>query len=36
MQYLDRLCETFINANNEYVCIQPKNPEKGAWNECGR
>ena len=35
MQYLDRLCETFINANNEYVCIQPKNPEKGAWNECG-
>ncbi len=30
MQYLDRLCETFINANNEYVCIQPKNPEKGS------
>lgn len=30
MQYLDRLCETSINANNEYVCIQPKNPEKGS------
>ena len=28
MQYLDRLCESSINANNEYVCIQPKNPEK--------